>query len=669
MELNDGMIKKENDLSYHLDYLIILPTKDSSLLEAFSYTFGNVYLFNNTIDDLEGLNSFLKRNVISKLVFVDYYAEFDEVINALNDEHEIKAIFTKGFGELSDPIVLNEYLKICEKYDSKIIDEIGFLDPNLCDVVRQKRRKVKKIMLDIPFKKEDKIECSNNTVGLLNSDNSNYDSFFNELGSFVLMPNYRAKVYSPTKITHEFAKEYRIDLLESKSFNELVENNICNMCINFSGTNPTIFLRSMDLGIPCIVGNNYFLNKSYPELKKYLELKSDDDVNEISEKVISAIKNKKIIMNKYKIFRKNYKIEAKELAKKFLGAQLRYDTYDYEKLLTVVVPVYNTQSFLPRCLDSIIDDRIPGMEVLIIDDGSTDSSIEIASNYCEKYPDLIRVITQKNSGLGNVRNIGLREARGKYLASVDSDDTIQKGFFTESLKYLKEDVDVVIFDWLSVSDETAFETVACDAVFNKRKEYEGLLYTTIMPSTCNKIIKTEIFRKNNLKYLEQKYEDLSVNPVALLLARTVKYIKKPFYNYYLRNGSLMRSKIDPKNMVDAINYLQNNLKKNTIIVSDEFIYYTYSWRIEEYIINAIYELKGKELETAVDYIYEHFLRIMLNVFNGEHYKGMLDKLNNAKIRDYIVERNDAIRNKQLIKFIKSNTKRYKLTAGIIYYGD
>ena len=129
-----------------------------------------------------------------------------------------------------------------------------------------------------------------------------------------------------------------------------------------------------------------------------------------------------------------------------------------------------------------------------------------------------------------------------------------------ALPYLKDGVDVVICDWMSVTDEKNFETAALDWVFEKRKKMEGLLYTTIMPSTCNKIFKKSLFLDNNVKYLEQKYEDLSANPLVLLKAETVKYIHKPYYNYYLRDNSLMRSKINPRQMVDALSYLDKKLK-------------------------------------------------------------------------------------------------------------
>ena len=82
-------------------------------------------------------------------------------------------------------------------------------------------------------------------------------------------------------------------------------------------------------------------------------------------------------------------------------------------LLTAVVPVYNTAAYIPECMDSIINAQIDNMEILVINDGSTDNSEEIIKHYVEKYPRLVKYIKQENHGLGNVRNVGLEHAKGK----------------------------------------------------------------------------------------------------------------------------------------------------------------------------------------------------------------------------------------------------------------
>ena len=662
-------IQKTFDVNYNLDYLVVVPGKDSALFEAFEYTFGNVLSFNNTVDDMEFLMHFLRKNTVGQIIFVDYYLEYDEIINTLVDEIKIKFIFTGSLGELSDEERLYDLNQICDKYDCGAINEIGFLDEGLYKCVRNKRRNVKHVLLDVP--RYEGGVGSNKNIGLLNSDTSNYSSFYNELSSMVFLSGYRAKVLNPSKTTAEFAKDYKADLYVVKNAEELVGGNICNLDVNFAGGLALNFIRSMDQGIPCVVGNNGFLVDEYPVMNEYLVVKSDDDVNEIAEKVKSAIDNKDKVLKEYKKFRVKYSERAKELVAKFLGFDVAVqDRVEFEKMLTVVVPVYNTEKYLAGCLDSIIEARVPDMEVLVVDDGSTDGSEKIIKEYVERYPDLIRHIRQKNRGLGNVRNVGLKEARGKYIASVDSDDTIEGGFFKEAMPYLEKDVDVVICDWMSVAGDNRFETVALDQVFGKRKVMEGLLYTTIMPSTCNKIIKKSLFINSGIEYLEQKYEDLSANPLALLRAETVKYIRKPYYDYYLRGNSLMRSKINPKEMVDALKYLDKKLDiTNESISVEEFKYFTYSWRIEEYILNPLYELNGKELDGVIEYIYKNIYELIKDVLEGKYYRKMLRELNSEELKEYIERRNEAFIEKGLRGFIVRVKEPQKLTAGIIYYGD
>ncbi len=663
------IIEKTLDICYNLDYLVIVPLKDKHLFDDIAFTLGNALLFENSVEDTEFLIQFLKSNTIGQLIFVDYYIEYDEIISTLVDEHSIKFVFTKSLGELSNEYVLNDFEKICEKYERGVVESIGLLDRYLYEAMRLRHRKVEMVLLDT-IESEGSKKASN-TIGLMGAGDSDYCSFYNEMSCMSLLPQYTLKMYYPVKEAIKFADNYGIKYKAVGDLVELVSGNICNLDVNFASGLALNFMKSMDRGIPCVVGNNGFLTKDYPVMNECLVVQSDDDINEITEKVKGAISNREKILKEYKGFRVEYSKKAKELTSKFLGfnSVIRREV-EYEKILTVVVPVYNTEKYLAGCLDSIIEAMVSDMEILVIDDGSTDGSEKVIKKYAEKYPNLIRHIRQKNRGLGNVRNVGLKEAKGKYIASVDSDDTIESEFLKDALPYLREDVDAVICDWMSLAEDKKFETVALDQVFSGRKTMEGLLYTTIMPSTCNKIIKKGLFVDDGIEYLEQKYEDLSANPLVLLKAETVKYIHKPYYNYYLRSNSLMRSKIDPREMVDALLYLDKRLAiTNEAINVEEFKYFTYSWRIEEYILNPLYELNGKELEEAIEHIYKNVYELIKDVFESKYYKKMLRELSSKELKEYIKTRNKAFAEKRLKGFILGVKEPQKLTAGIIYYGD
>ena len=185
------IIRKTLDIDYNLDYLVIVPVKDKLLFEDIAFTLGNALLFENCVEDTEFLIQFLKKNSIGQLIFVDYYTEYDEIISTLVDEHSIKFVFTKSLGELSNEYVLNDFTKICEKYERGEVEAVGFLDHYLYEAMRLRHRKVEMVLLDVMVSEYPK-EASD-TVGLLGVGNSDYCSYYNELSGMSFLPQYMVK--------------------------------------------------------------------------------------------------------------------------------------------------------------------------------------------------------------------------------------------------------------------------------------------------------------------------------------------------------------------------------------------------------------------------------------------------------------------------------------------
>ena len=124
-------------------------------------------------------------------------------------------------------------------------------------------------------------------------------------------------------------------------------------------------------------------------------------------------------------------------------------------------------------------------------------------------------------------------------------------------------------------------------------------------------------------------------------------------------------------MIDVLNEVNNRLNKYIKYVNvdiEKFKYYTYSWRIEEFIFNQLYELEYYELEKFINYIYDNLYDVIVNILNSSYYLGMIDKIKSKKISTYIRERNEAILNKDLKSFLMKPGRKYKLTASIVYYG-
>ena len=128
-----------------------------------------------------------------------------------------------------------------------------------------------------------------------------------------------------------------------------------------------------------------------------------------------------------------------------------------EKILTIVIPTYNMQDYLHRCLDSLIvpEEQMQRLEVLVVNDGSKDNSSAIAHEYQDNYPDTFRVIDKENGNYGSCVNRGLKEASGKYIKILDADDWFDPGAFNQLIIKLQSvDIDVVLtnYDIINISD-------------------------------------------------------------------------------------------------------------------------------------------------------------------------------------------------------------------------
>ena len=121
--------------------------------------------------------------------------------------------------------------------------------------------------------------------------------------------------------------------------------------------------------------------------------------------------------------------------------------------LSIVIPIYKVENYLPACLDSALLPGREDYEIIAVDDGSPDRSGQIAEEYAAHYPGLIRVIHQENGGLGAARNTGIEAAKGEYLLFLDSDDCLSPGALSEMLDALSTGSDVYVFDFRTVDEQ------------------------------------------------------------------------------------------------------------------------------------------------------------------------------------------------------------------------
>ena len=237
-----------------------------------------------------------------------------------------------------------------------------------------------------------------------------------------------------------------------------------------------------------------------------------------------------------------------------------------EELVTVIIPAYNVEDYLLNCIESIMRQTYKNIEIIVIDDGSSDNTFEIAKKYARNRNN-ITVVTQNNEGVSEARNNGLDGAHGKYVLFIDADDTVEPTFIEKQVKAL-ENNDIAI--------------VGINIIAKKKKQKlpkhksEGNIMGALFFDegvggyVCNKIYRKEIITNNHLRF-DKKYailEDLIFNINYLKNAKTVKIIREPLYNYYQRKGSATRKSLKSltEGMLRPLGYIRQivptNLKKD-----------------------------------------------------------------------------------------------------------
>lgn len=213
-----------------------------------------------------------------------------------------------------------------------------------------------------------------------------------------------------------------------------------------------------------------------------------------------------------------------------------------KKDLSIIVPVYNVELYLEECLESLVVQEIEKYEIIIVNDGSTDNSLDICKKYSEKY-DFITLISQKNKGLGAARNEGIKHARGKYIGFVDSDDFVDKNMFRKMLNVaMEDDLDLIVCAVkMYFEDSKSFKVIENNmsekTIITKVRLINSIINGKIQCFAWNKIYKKELF--NDIKYDEGVYyEDIYTMYNIAMRCNKSKIINNPLYVYRQRRNNI-----------------------------------------------------------------------------------------------------------------------------------
>lgn len=207
--------------------------------------------------------------------------------------------------------------------------------------------------------------------------------------------------------------------------------------------------------------------------------------------------------------------------------------------ISIVIPVYNVEKYLRKCLDSVYSLNLDNKEVILVNDGSTDTSINILNEFKNKYPNKTKIISQKNQGLSEARNIGIKNSNGKYILFVDSDDFIVPAETEEFINFgLEKKVDILIGNYRKYYNENYIVRRSFYSL-DRNLEKEGIFFIENgLKNKCFDIaVWKNIYRKNFL--LENNlffkkgllHEDALFTPEAFFYAKKVRCFNKNFYFY------------------------------------------------------------------------------------------------------------------------------------------
>lgn len=300
------------------------------------------------------------------------------------------------------------------------------------------------------------------------------------------------------------------------------------------------------------------------------------------------------------------------------------------KKVSVIIPVYNVENYLRKCLDSLVNQTLKDIEIIVVNDGTLDNSQEIIDEYVKKYPKKVVSIIQENGGQGAARNTGLLHAKGEYIGYVDSDDYVEENMYEELYKKAKEeDSDIVICGNNVVKEN--YE------LFSKEDVDKEFLLGKM--AVWNKIYKKNIIVDNKIQFRSKVwYEDLDFTMKVYFSSKKISYVDKPLYNYLLREGSTMNN---------------NNIKRNLELIEafDSLIDYCKD--------KKIYNKAKDEIEFLC--IYHMYIFATTRVLNTNNkYKDKIEIIN--KFKNYI---NSNFPNFKQNKYLYLLPKRRKLIYNLI----
>lgn len=229
-----------------------------------------------------------------------------------------------------------------------------------------------------------------------------------------------------------------------------------------------------------------------------------------------------------------------------------------ESLLTVVIPVYNVEKYLKRCIESVLAQEWKDYEILLVDDGSTDHSPQICDDYVKAY-DFISVIHKENGGLSEARNTGISHAKGEYVYFPDSDDWIEPDTFIALAEALEsQEFDIISFnrEFVKGEEDAIVSKPEVTQVFEGKDAFVQMLKHSYITGFANdKIYRKSLFTDHNIQFpIGKYYEDLGTNYKLFLAAKKVYATNQKYYHYLIDNPDSITQSWNEKKFRDMFGF-------------------------------------------------------------------------------------------------------------------
>lgn len=243
-----------------------------------------------------------------------------------------------------------------------------------------------------------------------------------------------------------------------------------------------------------------------------------------------------------------------------------------EDKVSIIVPIYNMENYLEECIESIIEQSYKNIEIILINDGSTDKSEDICRKYQIK-DYRIKVISSKNNGVSSARNLGIEASTGKYISFIDPDDTVDKKYIEEMLIYIKKYCCDVVFCLAKIVYPELNKT--CNIKFKNQKFLSNNFYKDFyliidyFHTPWGKLYKKDIINKNNIKFPVEfiTAEDQIFNQEYLKYVKNYRFLNKNLYNYYVRKNNSASQNLSEKHFLSDI----KNLKIKKDFLNNELV--------------------------------------------------------------------------------------------------